>query len=461
VAALRGFVHFAGSEVPRLSEIAMDGRVFLIAIVVSVFTTLLFGGFPAWRAGRVDVQTVLQQAGRAGLAGGYRFLRRALVASEIALSLMLLSGAGLLLETLWHLEKDHLGFQPDHVLTISIALKGSKFEKRDHEAFSRDLLDTIQRFPGTEAAALTDCVPPAGLYMTGTFTRADRPLPEPFHRGDNVAFCGAGPDFLKAVGTPLIRGRSFTPTDFQRAGGVALLNQAAARAYFPGEDPLGKQVERDRFGNWRTVIGIFADAKNQGLDRPVMPQVLVNDLDLQDKSTLTLVVRSASDSGAVSDTIRGQLHSLDPGLFAKFITVNEDISHLTAGPRFNSILLSSFAGTAFLMAVVGVYGVLAFAVTQRTQEIGIRMALGAEPRRVVGMVMSEGTLLLSMGVIGGLCGALTLTRYLRGLLYNVTAADPATFAVVVIGLAVAALAASFLPARRAAAVDPMTALRHE
>jgi len=388
-AMLRGFVHFAASEIPRLSEIAVDARVFSIALAVTVLTALLFGVLPALRAGRVDVQTALQRSARPGVSGGYRLLRRALVASEVALSFMLLAGAGLLLETLWHLENDHLGFQPEHLLTITVPLRGTKYEKRNHDLFAADLLNYIQRTPGTVAVALSDCLPPAGLYMLATFTRADRPLPEPFHRGNNVAVCGAGPDILKAGGTPLLQGRSFSSADFEHPGLAALLNQAAVRAYFPGEDPLGKQIGRDDFGRWRTVIGVFGDAKNQGLDRPVMPQMLVDDLDLQNKSSVTMIVRSMADSGAFSAAIRGYLRSLDPGIYAKFEPVNEDIAQLTAGPRFNSILLSSFASIAFLMALLGVYGVLAFAVAQRTQEIGIRMALGAEPRQVLALVMRE------------------------------------------------------------------------
>ncbi len=459
--ALRGFVHFAATEVPRLSEVTLDGRVFAIALLVSVLTTLLFGGLPALRAGRVDIQTVLQGAGRLGLAGGYRVLRRALVAAEVALCLVLLSGAGLLLETLWHMENDHLGFVPEHALAVLVSLKGTSYEKRDHEALANDLLSYARRMPGTEAAALGICAPPVGLYMVTSFARSDRPLPEPFHRGDNIAVCPAGVDYFKALGTPVLKGRTFIDDDFRVPGTLAIINQAAARTYFPGEDPIGKQIGGDREGHWKTIIGIVADAKNQGLTQPAMPEMFVNDLELKTMPYLSFLLRTVGSEHSVVADFKTELHSLDPALFATFTTLNEGISRFTAGTRFNSILLASFAGIAFLMAVIGIYGVLAFAVTQRTQEIGIRMALGAEPHRVFGLVMREGTLLLAIGLAGGLSSALILTRYLKSLLYGVTATDVSTYVVVVLTLSIAALLATFLPARRAASVDPLTALRHE
>ncbi len=459
--ALRGFVHFAATEVPRLSEVTLDGRVFAIALLVSVLTTLLFGGLPALRAGRVDIQTVLQGAGRLGLAGGYRVLRRALVAAEVALCLVLLSGAALLLETLWHMENDHLGFVPEHALCVLVSLKGTKYEKRDHEALAADLLSYARRMPGAEAAALGICAPPVGLYMVTTFTRSDHPLPEPFHRGDNIAVCPAGVDYFKALGTPVMKGRTFVDDDFRIPGTLAIINQAAARTYFRGEDPIGKQIGGDREGHWKRVIGIVGDAKNQGLTQPAMPEMFINDLELKTTPYLSFLLRTAGDERSVVADFKAKLRSLDPGLFATFTTLNEGISRFTAGTRFNSILLASFAGVAFLMAVIGIYGVLAFAVTQRTQEIGIRMALGAEPRRVFALVMQEGTLLLAIGLAAGLGSALILTRYLKSLLYGVTTTDVSTYATVVLTLSVAAILATFLPARRAASVDPLTALRHE
>ncbi len=427
----RGFVHFAAGELPRLSEINFDTRVFAMALLVSLVTLLVFGALPALRAGRVDIQPVLQQGG--GITGEYRLLRRSLVVAEVALSLVLLSGAALLLQTLWHLENDHLGFEPEHVLTASVPLRGTKGENDTRQTLAHELLSFTQRMPGTEAAALTQCSPlSSGPYWL-TFTRSDRPLPEQFHRGDGIGVCGVGPDYFKASGIPLAQGRSFNEQDFAHPNTMAIINEAAARAYFPRENPLGKQIEGGRAAQWKTVVGIVQDAKNQGLNQPAMPEAFVNDLAPAIPPQFEIIVRSVGDQTALAFAIRGKLRSLDPRLFAKFETLDQAIGEMTAAPRFNSILLGSFASIAFVMAIIGVYGVLAFAVTRRTREIAIRIALGAEPRQVRALVVREGALLVGLGSAFGIAGAIGLTRYLSALLYNVSPTDPKTYICVVIG----------------------------
>ncbi len=459
--ALHGFVHFAGDAIPRLHAVHVDGRVFAIALLVSVLTAVLFGVLPALRAGRVDVHAVLQQAGRAGLAGDRSLLRRGLVAAEIALSVVLVCGAALLLETLWHLENDHLGFEPEHVLTVRLPLRGTKFEESNHQALADQFLTYLRRIPGTEAAAMSQCTPlvPGG-YMQA-FSRSDRPLPERFQRGDNIYVCGAGPGYLKTAGIPLIRGRFFTQQDFQHPGTLAVINQAAARTYLSDEDPLGKQIMGGHGGPWKKVIGIVGDTKNYALNRSPVPQMFVNNLHLRDSGLPLFLVRSVANENALTNAIRAYLHSLDPRLLAKFQTLDQVIAQRTTGPRFDSILIGAFAALAFLMAVIGIYGVLSFGVAQRTQEIGIRIALGAEPRRVMALISREGALLAGIGIAAGLGGALALTRYLGSLLYDVKPDDPATYAAVVIGLCAAAAIATYFPARRASEIDPVEALRRE
>ncbi|MGA2136346.1 MAG: ABC transporter permease [Bryobacteraceae bacterium] len=444
---LRGFVHFAAGELPRLSEVTTDLRVFAVALLVSVATALIFGGIPLLQAGRVDPHAVLRQAGRGAADSGHRLLRRTLVAVEVALSVILLSGAALLFQTLWHMRNDHLGFRPEHALTVSIPIRGANLTGAVREALATEVLTDLRRIPGTEAAALTQCTPIA-TWNNITFSRADRPLPEPFHRGDNITVCGVGPDYLKAAGTPLLRGRFLTEDDSHHPGTVAVINEAAARAYFSGESPLGKQIMGGRAAPWKTVVGVVADTKNQGLNQPAMPEALVNDTNPSNEMDLLFIVRTIAGEDAFARALHDQLHADHPGLFTKFETLDDAIGQSTASP-------------AFLMAVVGVYGVLAFSVAQRRQEIGIRMALGASPSAVLGLVMKEGALLLAMGTLSGVAGALALTRYLTFLLYGVTATDFRTYAAVVVGLAIAAGLATFLPARRAAAVDPMVALRCE
>jgi putative ABC transport system permease protein len=461
MAALRGFVHFAAGELPRLSEVGVDFRVFGIALLVSLATASIFGGLPALRAGRVDLQSVLQRSVRGGAAGGRQLTRRVLVAVEMALSVVLLAGAALLLQSLWHMQNDHLGFQPEHVLTVSIPVRGPGFDAPRRDVFVSDVLTYLRRIPGTEAATLTECTPLSNGSRLDTFSRSDRPLPEPFHRGDPIAVCGVGPDYSAAVGLRLVQGRSFNDDDFRHPGAAAVINEAAARAYFPGESPLGKRI-LGVVEQWRTVVGVIADTKNHGLSSPAMPQALIDNPSLQGFwGDFTFVVRTLAPEDAFGRALNEQLRAGHPGLFTKIQSLDGAMAEMTASPRFNTVLLSTFAALAFLMAMVGVYGVLAFSVAERRDEIGIRMALGATPESVLKLVMKEGAALAAAGVIAGIAAALFLTRTLSTLLYGVRPTDPATYVAVAIGLAFAAAAASCLPARRAAALDPAEALRRE
>jgi putative ABC transport system permease protein len=461
-AALRGFVHFAGGELPRLSEVTVDFRVLGVALLVSLATALIFGGLPALGTGRIDLQLVLQQAGR-GATGGRGLMRRIFVAVEVALSVVLLSGAALLLETLWHMQNDRLGFRPEHVLTVSIPLRGPGAADPARKALASDVLAYMRRIPGTEAVSLTQCTPLSQGPRGGTFSRSDRPLPEKSFLGDanSIGVCGADADYLKAAGTRLVQGRFFTDDDVHHPNSFAVVNQAAARAYFPGESALGKQI-LGAFGDpWESVIGVVGDSKNHGLNHPPAPEAFINDPWSHGSKDLLFLVRTLADEGAVARALREQLRADRAGLIAKVQTMDEAMGEMTASPRFNTALLSTFAAVAFLMAIIGVYGVLAFSVTQRRQEIGIRMALGATPGAVLALVVKEGAALVTAGLFAGVAGALVLTRYLATLLYGVVAADPATYAAVVVGLALAAAAAVCIPARKAAALDPAVVLRHE
>ena len=452
--ALRGFVHFAAGELPRLSEVGMDLRVFGIALLVSLATALVFGGLPVLRAGRVDLQAVLQSAAR-GVAGGRQTARRVLVAVEVALSVVLLSGAALLLQTLWHMQNDHLGFPPEHLLTVSIPLRHTGYEGAARDDLASAILTELNRMPGNEAAALTECSPLFAGASSGTFSRSDRPLPEPYHRGDGIGICRAGAEYLRAAGSRLIRGRFFTEDDFRQPATFAVINEAAAQTYFPGEDPIGRQILGSG-APWKTVVGVVGDTKNAGLNQPATPEVWINDTANFVSADLLFLVRTLAGEAAVSHVLRAN----HPALFTKVQTLDADISARTASPRFNMVLLSTFAVIAFLMAVVGVYGVLAFSVTQRSAELGIRMALGATPRAILALVMKEGAATLLAGACAGVGAALLLTRYLTALLYGVKATDLWTYVAVVGVLAVAVAVASFLPARRASKVDPAVALRN-
>jgi predicted permease len=460
VLGLRSVVYFAAGALPRLNEAKADGRVFGIALGVTVLTMLLFGVLPALRAGRVDVQTVLQEAGRPGISAGYRGARRVLVAGEVALSVVLLWGAVLLLETLWKMQHEHLGFAPEHVISVSIPLRGGKLDKAKRKALTEEMLAHSQRTPGTMAVSWGECTPLTGGSTGTMFTRSDRPLPKPWDRGDTVAGCAVGPGYFEAAGMPLARGRGFVEADYDHPQTLAVINEAAARRYFPGEEPIGHQIGGGRNGNWKTVIGVVADSKNHGLNQPAAPQMFFNDVALYAGSDMAFVVRHVGAEALFADAVRARLRELDPGLLARFETLDQAIGRMSAGSRFNGVLVGSFAAMAFLMAVIGVYGVLAFAVAQRTQEIGIRMALGAGPRSVQRLVLREGVVLAGIGALAGLAVSLAAGRYLQTLLYDISVRDVRTYAAVVVAVGVAAVVAAWVPARRAAALDPTVALRH-
>jgi putative ABC transport system permease protein len=379
----------------------------------------------------------------------------------VALSVVLLSGAALLFETLWRMQHRHLGFAPEQAISVSIPVPGAKMESAKRRELTMEMLAHLRTLPGTIAASWAECTPLSGGPTGATFTRSDRPLPKPWDRGDTVAVCAAGPEYFQAAGIRLLRGRVFSDADYDHPRTLALVNEELARLHFPGEDPIGRQIDGRRNGGWKTVIGVVASTKNQGLGQPPAPQMFLNDVALYQGSDLAFVVRRAGSENMFVSAVRDRLRAMDPKLLAKFETLDEAIGRMSAGPRFNSILVGSFAGVAFLMAVIGVYGVLAFAVTQRTQEIGIRVALGAGPARVQKMILREGLVLAAIGSAAGLAGSLAAGRYLKTLLYDVSATDLRTLAVVVLAIGVAAIAAAWIPARRAATLDPMVALRRE
>lgn len=464
---LRAFVHYGGNELPRMNDVKFDSRLFVIGLVVALFTTVIFGALPSLQAGRLDIQRALQRCERAGLAAGSYLLKRLLVTGEMALCLILLSGAALLLQTLWHLRNDRLGFQPENVLSISIPLKGTKLETGNREALVGELLEFIRHVPGVEAAAQTECTPLSGGPMDLTFSRSDRPVPEPFHVGDGIHVCGAGSEYAAAAGIRVLRGRFFAERDFGHPNTLAIINETAARRFFPGENPIGKQIMGMRSApnspvqHWKTVVGVVSDSKNRGLDAPPEPQVFFNGLAYPAATSLQLLVRSIGDRHALESVISGKLRSIDSGLIAEFEPVSQAIAEMSGGARFNAILVGSFAAVALLMAVIGVYGVLAFAVSQRTQEIGIRIALGGERGCIFRLVLRQGIGPVLIGIASGLTISLALARYLKAVLYGVSPTDPTTLVLTALALTATAVLAISIPARRASRVDPMVALRHQ
>lgn len=467
-AVLRGFVHYASNELPRMSEVSFDGRVLLIGACVSLVTTLIFGGLPALRAGRTNIQDVLKQSERPGLVAGHRFTKRMLVAGEIALCLTLLSGAALLLQTLWYLRNDRLGFLPEHILSLSVPVKGTKLESSgDRQALVSDLMAFIRHIPGAEAVAESDCTPLSGGIMLGAFTRSDRPAIEVGRICDVLHVCGTTPSYAAAAALRILRGRFFTEEDDHHPLTLAVINKTAARTFFPGENPIGKQIlggirsPDGQLSGWKTVVGIISDFKNAGLNAPPAPQVFVNGLMNPNVPKLLLVINALGRRQAFESAISAKLHHVDPGLTADFHPLSETIAQMSGGARFNALLVGGFALIAFLIAVIGVYGVLAFSIAQRTQEIGIRLALGSGTRGIQSLLLREGVTPVLIGLAIGTLIVLALTRYLKALLYGVSATDPRTFLCAVFTLTMAALIAISIPAYRAARLDPTAALRHQ
>ena len=453
---LAGFVHCAAGELPRLAEIHPDLRVVVIAVLLACFTVLLFGPLPVLRSSK-SVQSGLRAGSGISPANT---LRRALVITQIALSVVLLCGAAVLLESLWHLENDNLGFAPERTLVATIPTKGTRLDTPSRDVVVRELIRFARQIPGTEAAAESECTPLTAGAVSQTFSRADRPLPEAFHRGDNISLCGTESGYAQAAGIRVLRGRFFEETDAARPDSLVVLNEAAVRAYFPHEDPIGKRVLRTMDGKWRLVVGVVSDSKNAGLGAPPMPQAFINGRTWPD-TNLQLIFGIAGNTEPLERALKIKLQSVDSSLMARFETMEQTIGRMSSGPRFNGILLASFAGLALMISVVGTYGLLAFVVARRKKEFGIRMALGADRSRILHMVLREGAQLASAGLIAGFALSLFATRYLKSILFGVRASDPLAFVIVGMLLGGAALAAAFLPARQAASVDPATALHHD
>ncbi len=450
IAAVHYLARFGPRSVPGIEMVSVDPRVLIFGILLAILTGLLFGVVPALGASRATLRlgTAPQPVGP-----GHRSLRAVLVVGELALSLVLLISAGLLIQSLWRLQNQNMGFQSENVLTADLSLRGVSVPAL------QDLLGQLQAVPGTLSVAFSEGLPPYGGGRYGTFSRLDRPLPEPWRRGDNVVVQRVTPDFFRALGIPLRRGRVFNETDHAEQNGAAIVNETLARRYFPGESPLGKQVDGLGGMHWKTIVGVVGDTKNLGLDRPVEAEIFEPlDMSSSDRS-LNLVARTTIGPAGASEAFRAVFRQSAKGLPVTFRSLNQDLSQLVAGPRFNAVLFGTFAAIALLLAVVGIYGVLSYSVAQRTAEIGIRIALGARTPDIVKLIGIEAMALTMSGASVGLAGAWWATRLLANQLYGLQPKDARTFVLVTLIIVSTAGMAAWIPARRAAGVDPMVALR--
>ncbi|HVG32679.1 MAG TPA: ABC transporter permease [Pyrinomonadaceae bacterium] len=458
-------VSISPANTPRLETVHLDSRVLLFTLAVTFLIGLLFGLAPAWQASRVNLNEALKEGGRSFSEGWRRNrVRKALVISEVALSLMLLIGAGLLIKSFVLLRGTDAGFDAENVLTMRVSLPSLKYkEGRQKAEFFERLAERVAQLPGVESVGATLSLPLGGSnYSVGrAFIPEGRPLtPE---ESINASYSVTTPGYFGAMKIPLVAGRQFTERDREDAPQVVIVNETLARRYFPNEAAVGKRIKIWRDEQFpREIVGIVGDTKTDVLEGEASPQMYVPHAQDSSWGGMSLVVRSTAKPLALTSAVRGAVLSLDPDQPVFGIKTMEDVvAASVATRRISMMLLSGFAGLALLLAALGVYGLISYSIAQRTHEIGLRMALGAQARDVLGLVLRQGMSLVLVGVAIGLVSAFALTRVMKSLLYEVSATDPLTFAGVALLLIVVALIACLIPARRAMRVDPMIALRYE
>ncbi|MCI0658091.1 MAG: ABC transporter permease, partial [Acidobacteria bacterium] len=441
-------------------SVSLDRWVLGFTALLSVLSGIIFGIVPALQASRPNVSEQLKEGGRsaAGVAGHGR-MRHALAAVEVGLSLMLLVGAGLLLKSFATLVSENPGFDVRNLVKLDLLLPPVKYpDPAQAAAFYERLVESVRGLPGVSAADVTTSTPFADSNSDTGFRIEGRPEPPP---GVRVAawYRQVSTDYLKTMGIPLVRGRLFDSRDSAQAPRVVLINESMAREYWPGENPVGKRIGSTT--KWREIVGVVGNVRHFGLDGQEPPAMYLPVTQVPSPG-MTLVVRSKAEPASVIAAVRRAVWSMDRDLAPADVgTMEREIRGSLADRRFTLLLIGLFAALALVLAVVGVYGVTAYSVSQRTHEIGVRMALGAQKGHVLKLVLRQGLLLTGAGVIPGVFGALALTRVMKGLLFGISPTDPATFAWVVTLLFAVSASACYVPARRAARMDPVRALRNE
>ncbi|MFL6255011.1 MAG: ABC transporter permease [Pyrinomonadaceae bacterium] len=458
-------VALSPGNIPRLEEVGLDARVLAFTFGVSALTGIVFGLLPALSASKTDLSVSLKEGGsRGSTAGaGARRLRSALVVSEIAITVVLLTGAGLMIRSFMAVQSVDPGFRPERIVTFDFALPMTKYkEEAQRAAFYEQLTTRVASLPGVERAAVVDALPLSGGGSVLGFVVEGRP-PLPPEQVQDADFFSVTPDYFDVMGIPLVRGERLSERHRADVPDVTVINEAMARRYFPGEDPIGKRLNLGDPANtpWMTVIGIVRDARTGGLDKEPYPQMYVPAAQSPSRAG-TFVARTSGEPTSIAPALRRELAAIDRDLpLYNMSTMERVLSDSISRRRFQMILIAAFAGVGLLLAAVGIYGVISYSVAQRRHEIGVRMALGARAANILRLVVGQGLGLTLAGVGLGLAGAFVLTRVLASLLYGVSATDPLTFACVSLALLGVALLACLVPARRATKVDPMIALRYE
>jgi len=457
--SLDALLHISPVDLPRLATVKVDRAAIAFTFVLSALTGVIFGVIPALQASKLDLNQALKEGSQSATESRrHHRLRGVLVVAEVALSLVLLAGAGLLIKSFWRLTSVDVGLNTHNVLTAYVSLPSYKYPDVNRKrVFYQQTLEHLRNLPGVESAAVTNIFPLTGS-ISDNFTIEGRPE----LTGDHAPEARLGfisEDYFRTMGISLVKGRDFNERDTRDAPPVVIINQTLARRFWPNEVPIGKRIKTRK--QVCEIIGVSGEVKQAGLDKPSEPEIL---LPYQQAPYLflQLAVRTAGDPLKMVATIKHEVQAMDKDQpLTGISTMDQYLSDSVANPRFQSRVLGIFAAVALLLAAVGLYGVMSYAVAQRTREIGLRVALGAQSRDVLKLIVGQGLRLTLVGVAIGLASAIALTRLLADLLFGVSATDPTTFVAISLVLIGVAMLACYLPARRATKVDPMVALRYE
>jgi putative ABC transport system permease protein len=457
LAATRALTVLAAAGIPRADQIGMDPVVLGFAIAASLLTSVVFGILPALHLTRLDLNGALKEGGRQQGAATGRGARDLLIVAEVALSIVLLVGAGLMIRTLWQLQNVDPGFQADRVLTMEVSLPVARYEEGTQMPFYQQLEERIRGIAGVAEVGAINILPLSNNYDSQGVQIEDHPMPE--GQWPAVQTRSITPAYFRAIGVPLLRGREFDPRDTEDTEKVIIISRSMAEKHWPGTaDVIGKRVTHGR--RQKTVVGVVGDVKHLAIDEAVVPIMYTPHTQQTSYHTMRLVIRGRADAAALTSEVRDTINQMDREVpLSQVATLASSLDKSVAEPRMRATLLALFALLAMTLAAIGVYGVVAYLVGQRTQEIGVRRALGAQAPEIVAMLVRESMRPVMIGVVVGLGGAFATARVLSTMLFGVTSTDAVTYIAACAVLALAGLLASVIPARRALGVDPITAVR--
>jgi len=456
-AATRGLTVLAAAGIARADQIRIDPVVLLFTLAASLATGMMFGLLPALQLSRQDLNDSLKEGGRQNTAAVARGSRELLIVAEVSLSIVLVVVAGLMIRSLWQLQHVNPGFAAEQVLTMEVSLPVARYPEGDQMPFYQQLEARIRALPGVSQVGAINILPLSDNYNSEGVQIEDHRMPE--GQGPAPQVRSATPGYFRAMGIPLVRGREFDTRDVADAQQVVIISESMATKYWPGEtDVIGKRVIHAR--QTRSVIGIVGDVKHLSLDEQQVPMMYQPHTQQTSYHTMRLVLRAQADAAALTAQVREELNRMDREVpLSQVAALSSSLDKSVAEPRMRALLFGLFAGLALALAAIGVYGVVAYLVGQRTQEIGVRRALGAKAADVVMMLLREAMKPVAIGIAIGLAGAFVMTRLLSAMLFEVSTTDVTTYVAACASLAVAALLASIVPARRALGVDPITAVR--